>query len=42
MKLKLDVNYLEACLDLKIYPRFLKYIPPELSVSKKQTNFNRF
>ena len=35
VKLKLDVNYFETCLDLKICPRFLKFKPPNLSVYKK-------
>ena len=35
MKLKLDVNYFETCLDLKICLRFLKFKPPNLSVYKK-------
>ena len=35
VKLKLDVNNFETCLDLKICPRFLKFKPPNLCVYKK-------
>ena len=35
VKLKLDVNYFETCLDLKICPRFLKFKTPNLNIYKK-------
>ena len=35
VKLKLNVNYFETCLDLKICPRLLKFKPPNLNVYKK-------
>ena len=38
VKLKLDVNYFETCLNLKICPRFLKFKPPNLSVYNKPDN----
>ena len=41
MKLKLDVNHFEICLDLKICPRFLKFKLPNLSVYKKPDHLNQ-
>ena len=35
VKLKLDVNYFETCLDLKICSRFLKFKTPNLNIYKK-------
>ena len=39
VKMKLDVKCFETCLDLKIFPRFLKFIPPNLNVYKKKTDY---
>ena len=31
VKLKLDVNYFQTCLELQICPKFLRFKPPDIS-----------
>ena len=41
MKLNFDANYFETCIDLQIFPQFLKFKPPKVKVYRNTNDLHQ-